>query len=258
MIKHIQLTMLLCLGSMIYAEQLELQNKSSSSIKAMLGSASNAPSARKARFIVPGERVTATVSSYDKPQLLILKGDDKQVFQLNIKPGQNANLDVVSSYAGKVDLVPQSVPNNITKQEMVLISSGSDTYTPQPEPSYSSPYGYVPTQPQPPMPSPPLALPAPEPVTPHTLLGISQNASDAQILGVDQAMIDLAKLGVGTAKNTIKKAYLKLSLIWHPDKINSSTAKNILVQNGITDSEQQKKAAEKVFTLISNTYNKYK
>jgi hypothetical protein len=269
--KH--LSLLLCLSAMINAEEFELQNNTSSSIKAALGSTSNPPSASKARFLVPGEKLRATISSYEKPYLLILKGDDKQEYQFNTASGQNIKLNAVSSYAGRVDIVPQAISNNVSKEAIVSVGSGSIAYVHQPAPVSSStpsatnPYAYSPTpptqqpvtaypllgygsgtyspQPNPYVQTPPAPAAQPK-VSPYALLGVSQGATAAQILGVAQY-------------GSTVKAYRQRSLDWHPDKINTSVAAKVaFARYGITNPEEQKKLATDVFTLISNAYAQLK
>jgi hypothetical protein len=177
-----------------------------------------------------------------------------------------ARLKIVNSYSGKVALEPQD--NSISKNEIIKIASGSINgsaiYTPEPKPA-PAPSGpnnqivlagngstgsYTPPAPQ--------SGGSQSNVSPYSLLGIPQNADDSKILGVDKATLKVAALGTASAKSTVKKAFLKHSLIWHPDKINSSKAQEAFKKAGITDPNEQKQLANDVFVLLSNTYEKYK
>ncbi len=256
----------LCLSMTVYATEFELKNESSIPLKAIFGPAYDLRISR-ANFIVPGETFRASISSQDEPRLFIVNPSADyhgETFKFDTTADE-VKLKIVNSYSGKVALEPQA--GSITKHEIIRVSSGSITgsllYNPSEEPSKPGP--------QPAQQSQQLVLVpqggqqyAPPPnaatsrVTPYMLLGIPSNADDSKILGVDHATLKVAMLGTASAKNTVKKAFLKHSLVWHPDKIDSAKAQAAFKKAGVTDPEEQRRLANDVFILLLNTYEKYK
>ncbi|MFI5333374.1 MAG: hypothetical protein ACHQVS_04730 [Candidatus Babeliales bacterium] len=87
----------------------------------------------------------------------------------------------------------------------------------------------------------------------YSILGLPQGASDAQILGLSEAQLN--------DKKTVRKAYLALVLIWHPDHMtDNDTAKARYAKEDVSKlSEDEKtKLANDVFKLIDDAYNRHK
>ncbi len=246
----------LCLSATLSAEEFEFHNKTDVRIKTDRGSAKHPPVESRATSVGPNGVVQGPVMSGDKPQFLIVDGDVKYLYQFNTPAGKNIKIKLTAGLFGKkIALEPQLLlPNNIKKEEIVLIGTGSVTETYKPEPRPAPKPEPKPSQPT----GPATSTPATQKVTAFTLLGIPEKASDAQILGIDQATIDAAKLGTATAKSSVKKARTKLFLVWHPDKIDRSGAQDAFKKAGVTDPAEQKRLMEAVFQLINNTANKYK
>ncbi len=101
-------------------------------------------------------------------------------------------------------------------------------------------------------------------ITPYYILGIPDKATDAQILGLTQEQ--------SRNKATVKKAYNKLSLIWHPDRLMEMTntvakakysSPELLKAFGpdpddkkIPDRKKVRALSEEVFKLIANAYQR--
>jgi hypothetical protein len=218
------LGLLLCLSALINAEEFEFHNKTKTPVRAALGNAANPPNDRSLLVVEPDGLVKGTVNSAERPQFLIIDRDVKYLYQLNAAPGKVVKLKLTTGLFGnKIELAPQLLLNNIKKDEIVLIGSGTA----------------------------PLPKPTSQKLTPQMLLGVQQDASNAQILGLDK------NPGLAPAK-----AYRQLTLEWHPDKIGtpqeSAGAKAAFAKYGIKDPAEQKKMATDVFTVISNAYEKYK
>jgi len=253
----------LCLSATLSAEEFEFHNKTKVRVKTDLGSAKHPPVESRATSVGPDGVVQGPVMSGDKPQFLIMDGDVKYLYQFNTPRGKNIKIKLTAGLLGKkIALEPQLLlPNNIKKEEIVLIGTGSvtETYKPEPRPAPKpEPKPAPKPEPKPSQPTGPATTLATQKVTAYTLLEIPEKASDAQILGIDQATLDAAKLGTATAKSSVKKARTKLFLVWHPDKIDRSGAQDAFKKAGVTDPAEQKRLMEAVFQLIDNTASKYK
>lgn len=211
----------------------EFLNKLSIPIEYSIGNRIAPPTFDKMRTIKPGETAQRFVNRYRTPQVLFReKGKQEMAILYEFpKTAEIVHIKVEPTKDGGYDILPQTTwgisrGGNVSKDEIKVIGTRGIMQ------KHAGP-----------------SQPEPIPVaTKYEILGIKNGASDAEILGVSQAELK--------NKAAVKKAYRKLSLLWHPDKADNNARYAQADVQRLSD-QQRNDLINEVFVLIKDAYERH-